>query len=113
MQARLERLPPAPLTMRPTDVFVATFPKCGTTWSPDFFNGWHFNERQMVAATSRLLGLPPDAGTTKVRSGRVEDGRDALPASVVTRLDEAWRREIKGPLGIRAYDELRTLCRPV
>ena len=69
-----------------------------------------FDERQTVEALSRLFGFPRDAGTTKVRSGRAGEGQRTLPADVIARLEEAWRREIEGaardPFLRRAADAL-------
>ncbi len=70
-----------------------------------------FDERQSVTALSRLMGLPSNARTIKVRSGRSGEGKAALPPGVLARLSEAWRRELEEPLGIYSYDELRAVWR--
>ena len=69
-----------------------------------------FDDHQVVAWTSRSLGFPAGTKTSKVRSGRVGDGARLITPELAHRLDEAWRREIEGPLGIHSYEELRALC---
>ncbi|WP_437735264.1 sulfotransferase domain-containing protein [Sorangium sp. So ce1335] len=64
-----------------------------------------FDDHPTTAAISRVMGMPP-ARTTKVRAGRVGDGA-GLPASVRAALDDAWKRCLEAPLGVRSYEELR------
>lgn len=64
-----------------------------------------FQDASVTRAFSRMRGLSP-ASTAKIRSGRVGDGA-TLSASLQRALDEAWAREVGGPLGLRSYAELR------
>jgi hypothetical protein len=64
-----------------------------------------FDDAPTTTAINQRTGLPP-ARTTKVRRGRVGDGM-SLPANLRAALDEAWKREIEAPLGIRSYEDLR------
>jgi hypothetical protein len=65
----------------------------------------HFADAPTIKAINQKDGLPP-ARSTKVRSGRVGDGA-SLSANLRAALDDAWKREIEAPLGIRSYEELR------
>jgi hypothetical protein len=56
-----------------------------------------------------MRGLSP-ASTAKIRAGRVGDGAN-LSASLRAALDDAWARELEGPLGLRSYAELRATMR--
>ncbi len=67
-----------------------------------------FDEHPMTDVMKRMVGLPEDSGTTKVRAGRVGDGA-SLPERVRAAIAEEWRQEIEGPLGIRSYEEMRAL----
>ncbi len=66
-----------------------------------------FDDHPTTAAISRLLGLPADGKTTKVRAGRVGEGKELLSPEVRSALDAAWQRYIGEPLGIRSYEEMR------
>lgn len=67
-----------------------------------------FDDHSMTERHSRLLGLPAGSRTTKVRAGRVGDSQ-ALSPRLHAALDEAWEREIGGPLGIHSYSRMRAL----
>jgi hypothetical protein len=67
-----------------------------------------FDDHPTTERINRLLGLPADSKTTKVRTGRVGDAQ-ALTPRLTEALDEAWERELGGPLGIRSYSEMRAL----
>ncbi|MCB9797022.1 MAG: amino acid adenylation domain-containing protein [Alphaproteobacteria bacterium] len=66
-----------------------------------------FDERQGVARTAALIGLPAGVETTKVREGRAGAGRATLDPRVLARLDEVWQREITPTIGAASYEELR------
>jgi hypothetical protein len=68
-------------------------------------NERHFADAPTIQAINKKDGLPP-ARSTKVRSGRVGDGASLSPKLRAV-MDEAWKREIDAPLGIRSYQELR------
>jgi hypothetical protein len=68
-----------------------------------------FDDHQAGELMFRRFGLPKGESTTKVRTGRVGDGAQAVPRDVLARLNEIWREEIERPLGIRSYAELRAL----
>ena len=69
-----------------------------------------FDDHLATLALCALHGSPP-AHTTKVRAGRMGDGRSVLSARVLEALSDYWRREIELPLGIRSYSELCELLR--
>ncbi|GAB4564480.1 MAG: hypothetical protein Tsb0020_14700 [Haliangiales bacterium] len=71
-----------------------------------------FNDEPAARVFTKLGGLAP-AISTKVRTGRVGDGQRELPAAVVDRMDEIWRREIAEPLGFQSYDALRAALGPL
>jgi hypothetical protein len=66
-----------------------------------------FDDHPTTLALSRLMGLPEDSKTTKVRSGKVGEAKDLLSLENRAVLDEAWKRYIAEPLGIASYEELR------
>jgi hypothetical protein len=68
-----------------------------------------FDDASVTKAFSRMRGLTP-ASASKIRSGRVGDGGHLSP-SLRGALDDAWARELAGPLGLRSYDELRQAMR--
>jgi len=68
-----------------------------------------FEDASVTKAFSRMRGLSP-ASTAKIRAGRVGDGAN-LSASLRATLDDAWARELEGPLGLRSYAELRATMR--
>lgn len=67
-----------------------------------------FDDHVTTARFNRLMGLPPESRTTKVRTGRVGDSQTLSPR-LRAALDEAWEHELGGPLGIRSYPEMRAL----
>ncbi|MEM9488884.1 MAG: sulfotransferase domain-containing protein [Myxococcota bacterium] len=69
-------------------------------------HGNQFDDGPTTRAFIQELGFPP-TNTTKVRAGRVGDGRREVPEPLVAVLDEIWRTEIAGPLGFASYGELR------
>ncbi len=68
-----------------------------------------FDDASITRAFSRMRGLAP-ASRSKIRAGRVGDGV-SLSASMRGVLDDAWARELEGPLGLRSYAELRATMR--
>jgi hypothetical protein len=67
----------------------------------------HFDDHLLREARNRACGLPPDATTTKVRTGRVGDHARELPASVVATMEALWREVIEARFGFRSYQALR------
>jgi hypothetical protein len=68
-----------------------------------------FEDASATRAFSRMRGLSP-ASTAKIRAGRVGDGA-SLSVRLRGALDDAWARELAGPLGLSSYDELRATMR--
>ena len=70
-------------------------------------HGSKFDDNLVRRARNAACGLPADAGSTKVRKGRVGDGKAELTAKV----DEAWKREWRNVVapatGHGSYAELR------
>jgi hypothetical protein len=67
-----------------------------------------FDDHLVREARDEACGLPPsDAGGHKVRSGKAGGHAAVLNDVVRAALDEAWRREIAGPLGLPDYVALR------
>ena len=52
-------------------------------------------------------GLPSDELWVQIRSGRTGDSRNELSAETIRQFNAVWKREIEGPLGFAAYDDLR------
>ncbi len=66
-----------------------------------------FDDHLTAEARNRACGLPPDARSSKVRTGGSGGHAGILSAAMLDRLDALWRREIADPLGIADYAALR------
>ena len=66
-----------------------------------------FDDHLVARARNAALGLPPDAGSTKVKSGQVGDHERALNEAALAALDRAWVDSVEKDLGFASYAELR------
>lgn len=67
-----------------------------------------FDDHLVRETRDEACGLPPsDTGGHKVRSGKAGGHEAVLSDAVRAALDEAWQREIAGPLGLPDYAALR------
>jgi len=66
-----------------------------------------FDDHLITAARNESMGLPCDARATKVRSGKVADGRGLLGDATLTMLRENWRNIVEPATGIPDYETLR------
>lgn len=67
-----------------------------------------FDDHLVRETRDLACGLPPsDTGGHKVRSGKAGGHEAVLSDAVRAALDEAWQREIAGPLGLPDYAALR------
>jgi len=65
-----------------------------------------FDDRLMREMTERRLGLPPNADSAKVRSGRVGSHERELPPEAIDMLNAAWSETVTSKTGFRNYAEL-------
>ena len=65
-----------------------------------------FDDALMRAKGESRAGIPPGGDSSKVRAGRVGDHKDALPADIITALDEVWRNKIEPVTGLANYEAL-------
>ena len=113
---------------QPTDVFIASYAKCGTTWlqqleikldeslleivvkqsSFDFMLAHKdkFDDLLMRDFFVKAGMHPPGSDATKVRSGRVGDHQKELPADISQEMDDIWRKKIEVTLGLASYQAL-------
>jgi hypothetical protein len=70
-------------------------------------HGRHFDDHLIHLARNQACGLPADAATSKVRSGRVGDHEAVLPSEISDEFDANWQREIAAEFGFDSYDALR------
>jgi len=70
-----------------------------------------FDDHLVTEARNQACGLPRDAGSSKIKSGKVGAHKDVLSDATRTRLDQVWACEIEAVLGLRDYDDLRRALR--
>ncbi len=70
-------------------------------------HGRHFDDHLVARARNAALDLPPDAGSTKVKSGQVGGHDRALNAAALAALDQAWAASVEKDLGFASYAALR------
>ncbi len=70
-------------------------------------HGRHFDDHLIHQARNKFCGLPADASTSKVRSGRIGDHEADMPSEISDEFDANWQREITAELGFESYDALR------
>ena len=66
-----------------------------------------FDDHLTAAARNAACGLPPDAGSSKVKAGRTGGHAGVLSAAMLDRLNAIWKSEIAEPLGFADYAALR------
>ena len=66
-----------------------------------------FDDHPLRALRNPAMGLPLDAASSKVRSGRVGGHAGALSAEVLARLDERWQERVAAHTGHASYAHLR------
>jgi hypothetical protein len=67
----------------------------------------HFDDHTLRAARDAIAGLPTEAESNKVASGRVGDHREAMSPELAADFDARWQSEVAGPLGLADFDALR------
>ena len=71
-----------------------------------------FDDRLMRERSETVAGLPVGSDSAKVRTGKVGEHLQEIPAVVSLEMDEIWAEEIAGPLGYQSYAVLRRALRP-
>lgn len=66
-----------------------------------------FDDHLVAEARNAALGVPLDAGSTKVKSGRVGGHAGALSDATIALLDQKWAETVEQELGFASYAELR------
>lgn len=70
-----------------------------------------FDDNLLRRARDRVIGLPADGESSKVKSGKVGASKALLSAGTVQRFDEIWQSELTPLTGTGSYEELRKLLR--
>ena len=68
----------------------------------------HFDDHLVPQARNAVIGLPSDAGSTKVRKGLVGEHRHELSADILAELDTIWQATFGATYGYQSYADLRT-----
>ena len=66
-----------------------------------------FNDNLIAKAKNSILGLPADAGSSKVKSGKVGGHKTVLSNAMVARLDGLWADMVAPETGFENYNKLR------
>jgi hypothetical protein len=67
----------------------------------------HFDDHLVPQARNAAVGLPPDAGSTKVRKGLVGEHRHELSDEILAEMDVIWQATFGAKYGYQSYDDLR------
>lgn len=70
-------------------------------------HGSKFDDNLVRRTRNAACGLPADASSTKVRKGKVGDGKAELPPRVVEAWRQEWRNVVEPVTGHGSYAELR------
>lgn len=66
-----------------------------------------FDDNLIVKARNAPCGIPADASSSKIKTGKVGGHKAVLSAAMVERLDGMWRDVVEPGTGFKNYDELR------
>lgn len=72
-------------------------------------NEHKFDDNVVFSKRNAALGLPPDAATSKVKTGKVGGHRARLSPRILARLEERWRETVEPETGMPDYDALRAV----
>ncbi len=73
-------------------------------------HGSQFDDNLVRRRRNAAIGLPPEAASTKVRSGRSGAGRRELAPAVVAVWNREWKRVVEPATGHASYAALRAAC---
>ena len=71
----------------------------------------HFDDHPIRLARNEISGVPVNAGSTKVRSGKSGHHKAELTPEISARYDEIWREHIAPATGYANYESLRASLR--
>lgn len=66
-----------------------------------------FDDHIVRDTRNEVCGIPADGATSKVKSGKVGQGKLQVSKEVMDEFERVWQKEITATLGLQSYEELR------